>query len=1794
MKRSKSGFSMTELLTVVAILAVLIAVAVPAVIAASKTLKMRELDDTAREIFLAAQNTLTARKADGTLSAPEGDQVEGQEGWYWLFDGDTDFLLPDGAVEPAVAENHIAIWYNAGSAMVVEVYYGEKNGSFASPGCDEWNVGYIQNGAYSNSRRQSGSAGEARAEKRIGYYDGTDLPRGAVEQLLPPVLEIVNSDELKVIVTVPKQHKKNDLAAPLIPSELTVLVEGTGEGGQKVLLSFDQTGCTDISSGDSRKYELVLDSLTEESLQFKKVCPTITPGANIRVTAKLSAEDEKDEEGKVITRYLSASAREDTNSLFADRDENNIVSVACARHLQNLEDSFSGFACASAVNVKQTSRIDWPADKCDFFSIENDCIKAYDGGKLEIRGLDAGLFNSTSENMQMEHIRIVNPIIEGSGNVGALVNTAQNARIDDCWIYATTIKPEKTEPQTEDFNALKTDFIVKGGTVGGLVGSATGCTITNSFAALSKVEGNTVGGLIGSASGCTITNCYATAENLSGSTSAMFIGSMTGGNVTGCYAAGNIASSGGTVSGFANGSGEFSNSYCAVSYNNEDGTPTGTKPQYGFAAGPVVACAYLDVNTPSVATEKAVPKSYEELKTRGSSWKALSAAETHPYRAELNGQAYPFPGLSMPHYGSWPVQTVKGIKLYNSPDGKNEIQVVLVPNGGTATIWAAVDGDSADITVKVPKKFSGQIFDNKTGVQCSPKDANGLTQIDITVRDIKGNNDKNRVAYFDVIAGGYTLRAVVVVYSGSIELSPVGGLNEGRKTGSDDYLGNEVLGYLALSSENSSKRTATLTTVLKNLLPNNPKSEFDDLYNIKPTANWSTDGSIFDNWMKIKDGYPVITPEEDPITGVRVLTTKKLADGGLEVTGAASGTVQAVAEWAMNTQLPEERQLTAKMDVQMKGARALIKEASATPCLDVEGGTASKSGYPYQLDLTAEPGKDIKLTFTPHLFNGPKTDTTNDQYDWNVYRVDEDGSKGDEVSRGVTLPNTDAESGEYPLNLTEHPANARYLVMLTYHNNDTQEQSVDYMYFSVYRSAKRAEEASGNIQIIDGAEKLLDAVNLGGGISADAKVEQKHSESYPTADVVTLQSYVQGAANTQTQWSFSTDGSNWTPITGHVGPQTVWESVMVDGRETQRMRATVEWNYGNQQLADGTATGGSVTVTGLDANEYDKPFTFQMKAEAVESSGTEESAYKTITVAVMNKLRIEPQSKVQRYYGFLGDSPKSGDFQANRTAESGSYAYEWYVGGGKMEGATESKCTVPGIPGTREVELRWGPYTSTAVLTNKSAGDGFTSNINWDEELEGKQYFLVEKGVSRIMEFSWGTGFLDTRKISKHPSTNTEVTVEAIGGNSEYEKEGIYTYKVSGLAFNRDQATELIWELAKQYISNKKTVTHYAYVIGMDIKKGDEVLSDTGETLNLEMGVPTTLTADWFFPQELMDLEVQPDGKPDIQWEISNTELVDFTDGNHTGESVSLTAKKYSATGYTTTVKATCTVRCTNGRDYTFVKYVPVEVEPTNMLTLSVTPCVSADVEDLQKCFGEVTDETVLAAKDGTDGPLTLVHEEDFNCNRMYLKVKANEDLTPYLWNISCDQFFVDVKCIQSQTDKSVIYIRLETKAANVKPVDLTLTVHIGKADVVEIPILLCDTPVIRLKDKDGADVTNGSLPVYQNQTDAVLVRLNAEMSPDLRNAETGATLDSIEWIMEALSAGYIPADYLEKEIAADGTITVKVKDLKRLPDFRVMIQAQSGKSRRSVAGYALVFLPEEDTGSGSMTRRKRYNVLGA
>ncbi|MBP3510106.1 pilus assembly FimT family protein [Oscillibacter sp.] len=717
MKRSRGGFSLTELLTVVAILAVLMAVAIPAVIAISRNLKMRELDDTAREIFLAAQNVLTARKADGTLSDSKGDSVEGQDGWRWLFDGDTEFLLPDGTVEPVVAENHIAILYHADSAMVLEVYYGEKSGSFASPGC-EWATDDIQKGDYSNSRVQSRNAADMRAEKRIGYYDGdTDLGRDSVEQLLPPLLEIVNGNELTVKITVPHtlEYLRNGVTLTVVVEELDMTGAPTENSVEFSDTYFNVDG----------RYELVLDSLTDANKQFKKVCKDITPGANIRVTAKLSASPAADG-----TKYLSASAWKETNSLFAERT-GDTVSVACARHLQNLEDDFSGFSSDGAVKAEQTENIDWAETSLTYQSIGNTYITSYSGNGLEIRGLNNGLFDFTAENMELTGIRIVNPVINRSGNVGALANTAKKAKINDCWVYAVDLNADGTS----NFDTLGKGFtaISIGGTVGGLAGSATDCTITNSFSALSKVSGSTAGGFIGSASGCTITDCYATAENLSGTIqSAMFVGDMSGGRVDNCYAAGNIASAGETISGFANGSGtSFSGSYCAVSYNKEDGTVV--LPVNGFAPS-AGNCRYLDVGV--TASNEAGKTSYDVLAADPAS--ALSAAMTNPYRKELDGKAYPFPGLDMPHYGSWPMasQPEPGDGAYDEILG-TKITEVVVKEGEEQKfyIYAGPDGRIDKIDIDKSNVFQ------KEGITINEvPDKKGWYQIVVTPKKSSGSN----------------------------------------------------------------------------------------------------------------------------------------------------------------------------------------------------------------------------------------------------------------------------------------------------------------------------------------------------------------------------------------------------------------------------------------------------------------------------------------------------------------------------------------------------------------------------------------------------------------------------------------------------------------------------------------------------------------------------------------------------------------------------------------------------------------------------------------------------------------------------------------------------------------------------------------------------------------------------------------------------------------------------------------------------------------------------------------------
>lgn len=161
--RWNTGFTLAELLVTAGILAVLLAVAIPSVVTVQRNLKMMQLDATAKEIFLTAQNCLTARMAAGTLDALGPGS---EDSLLFLQDGESgmELLLPPGAVDPTVAQQHYIVRCHLKYATVLDVFYTEQHFEGAPQA-----VWAVFNGGVEGADR-------ARRAALIGYYGGSEPP----------------------------------------------------------------------------------------------------------------------------------------------------------------------------------------------------------------------------------------------------------------------------------------------------------------------------------------------------------------------------------------------------------------------------------------------------------------------------------------------------------------------------------------------------------------------------------------------------------------------------------------------------------------------------------------------------------------------------------------------------------------------------------------------------------------------------------------------------------------------------------------------------------------------------------------------------------------------------------------------------------------------------------------------------------------------------------------------------------------------------------------------------------------------------------------------------------------------------------------------------------------------------------------------------------------------------------------------------------------------------------------------------------------------------------------------------------------------------------------------------------------------------------------------------------------------------------------------------------------------------------------------------------------------------------
>lgn len=284
--RARRGFTLAEMLLTVAIIGILAAFAFVAVIRYQKSLKQTELDDTAREIFVAAQNHMTVARASGNwdtyvaeaesqknggsdrlgkaMGAGAGgtggpsdyDESIGSWNSAWAdgtlqkdeehdfryvtvsADGTTDprilsMILPDDSIDETLRGNgNILIEYDAETATVYGVWYCKpadlKKASEGGTG----STSIATTTAYNNNNRTSKSA-RMKSNPMVGYYGGaaSAAKEGSSENdNISAIIE--NDDRLMLEVAVPEQ-KESDSAASQRAYTVKATVTGQTSGNSR-------------------------------------------------------------------------------------------------------------------------------------------------------------------------------------------------------------------------------------------------------------------------------------------------------------------------------------------------------------------------------------------------------------------------------------------------------------------------------------------------------------------------------------------------------------------------------------------------------------------------------------------------------------------------------------------------------------------------------------------------------------------------------------------------------------------------------------------------------------------------------------------------------------------------------------------------------------------------------------------------------------------------------------------------------------------------------------------------------------------------------------------------------------------------------------------------------------------------------------------------------------------------------------------------------------------------------------------------------------------------------------------------------------------------------------------------------------------------------------------------------------------------------------------------------------------------------------------------------------------------
>ena len=585
LRNRKKGFTLAEVLIVIAIIAILGALAIIGVSAYKKSMKVTELDNTARALLVSAQNHMTAAKASGKLKTID---ISSQSNTTPYSDAATRLVDYDGTVP---AHDFYAVVYNPGDTV-------QKNGlldtmlPFGSID-DTVRAGYSyiievdwttytvygvfvtdnKSGLDISVTAETDLRGDKDARKNhkpiVGYYGGAEA--GALDESaeLSVSIRIDNSEILKAEIN-------DETYTPANNSLVTLTFTGKTSGvtarynlnvGGGTAATFEAAGgsATDASASAlsgantvatntnpdasvlGRVYTLILDDVKTAGRHFSQLFPFFEPGEDIVITASVSAGVSHEESASKMTNSLFDSS--ETEGTPGNAGSVFTAYVGNGRHLQNLEPAVSGITVADAadglaerIHVVIINDIDWSA----FFANDTEAVQTLTAGAVE-NGSYLSVNNSRiSQILGKGHIISNLKLAPNDGAAGMLGKVTGEVGFFDLFLL---------DPTT-----VNQDSISYAGAFVGLAdqsASITRCGVYNlnnaaynSHAIAAGADGSVAGGLIGawnnvsgSALDPVITESFASVQVTAKDTAGGLVGvSKVNATIVSSYSGGNVGS----------------------------------------------------------------------------------------------------------------------------------------------------------------------------------------------------------------------------------------------------------------------------------------------------------------------------------------------------------------------------------------------------------------------------------------------------------------------------------------------------------------------------------------------------------------------------------------------------------------------------------------------------------------------------------------------------------------------------------------------------------------------------------------------------------------------------------------------------------------------------------------------------------------------------------------------------------------------------------------------------------------------------------------------------------------------------------------------------------------------------------------------------------------------------------------------------------------------------------------------------------------------------------------------------